>query len=80
MKNILILLCLSFAFIGSGCTTVDDPTMFTRNIKADEVNITHSTPWTTLNINAKAWDSSVEALKEDEQEINSGSDTKSEEP
>jgi len=52
MKTVLLIIALAL----SGCygTAID-----TRDIVADEVTITHHTPWSQLTITAKGWQSSV---------------------
>ena len=49
-------LCVAFALALGGCygSPID-----TRAIDADKVNIVHSTPWTTLTIQAEGWHSTV---------------------
>lgn len=54
-NKVLYLILLTFILICIGCQSPN----IARDIKAEEINITHSTPWTTVNINAKNWDSSA---------------------
>ena len=55
MKYILGLISLIAIGFLSGCASPGSELV--RDIKAAEINITHSTPWTTLNVNAKDWES-----------------------